>query len=127
MDDVVLDASAILAVLYQEPGIDTVFSMLPRSIINTVTLTEVVAKLTDGGLDESSIRRIISELGIRVVSFDEDQAYRAGLLRPLTRDAGLSLGDRACLALAQRDKLLAVTADRNWSRVCIGIDIRQIR
>lgn len=127
MDEAVLDASAILAVLYQEPGADTVFSILSRSIVNTVTLTEVVAKLADGDVDESSMRRTISELGIRVVSFDEDQAYRAGLLRPLTRDAGLSLGDRACLALAQREQLPAVTADRNWSRICMDIDIRQIR
>ena len=127
MNEAVLDASAILAVLNREPGADIVLASLAGSVVSAVTLTEVVAKLADRGADEISIRRTMGELGTRVIPFDEDQAYRAGLLRPLTRDQGLSLGDRACLALAQIEGLPALTADRNWSRVSIDVDIRQIR
>ena len=127
MNEAVLDASAILAVLNDEPGSDVVLSALARSVISAVTLTEVVSKLAEYGADESSIRTEMRELGVRVIPFDEDQAYRAGLLRPLTRHAGLSLGDRACLALAQTNRLPALTSDRAWSSVSVGIDIRQIR
>ena len=125
--ETVLDASAILAVLNREPGADIVLASLAGSVISAITLTEVVANLADRGADEISIRRTIGQLGMRVIPFNDDRAYRAGLLRPLTRAQGLSLGDRACLALAQEYGLPALTSDRNWSRVTIDVDIRQIR
>ena len=122
-----MDASAILAVLNDESGADIVLAALDRSVISSVTLTEVAAKLADGGADESSVRRTVGKLGMRVSAFDEDQAYRAGMMRPVTRNLGLSLGDKACLALAQSTALSVLTADRMWARVPINIEIQLIR
>ena len=127
MDEVVLDSSAILAIINDEPGAELVSSTLERAAINSVTLTEVVAKLADGGRDEDTVRGMVGELRMRVVPFDEEQAYRAGMLRPITRRFGLSLGDRACLALALSAMLPVLTADREWARVPIDVEVRLIR
>lgn len=129
MDEIVLDSSAIMAVLNEEPGTDTVLSTLDQAvaIINAVTLTEVVSKLADDGTDESAARSTMSDLRIRVVPFNEDQAYRAGMMRPVTRRYGLSLGDRACLALAQSAALPVLTADRMWADIPIDVEVHLIR
>ncbi len=100
-NEVVLDASAILAIINQEPGAEVVLSVLDHAIINTVTLAEVITKLADWGMSENAVQDTLTELGIRAIPFDESQAYRAGMMRPTTRRFGLSLGDRACLALGQ--------------------------
>ena len=69
----------------------------------------------------------LNHIGLDVMPFDTGLAYAAGLLRDATREAGLSLGDRACLALAGRDGLPALTADRSWERLRVGVDVRPIR
>ena len=127
MDEVVLDSSAIIAVLREEPGASLVRSSLGRAIINTVTLAEVVTKLADSGRSENAIQNTLADLDIRVVPFDQDQAFRAGMLRPVTRKDGLSLGDRACLALAQSTALTVLTADRAWADIPVDINIQLIR
>ena len=127
MDEVVLDSSAIMAVLREEPGASLVRSSLDRAIINTVTLAEVVTKLADSGRSENAVQNTLVELDIRVVPFDQDQAFRAGMLRPVTRKAGLSLGDRACLALAQSTALTVLTADRAWEDIPVHISVQLIR
>ena len=127
MDEVVLDSSAIMAVLREEPGASLVRSSLDRAIINTVTLAEVVTKLADSGRSENAVQNTLAELDIRVVPFDQDQAFRAGMLRPVTRKAGLSLGDRACLALAQSTALIVLTADRAWADIPVDINVQLIR
>ena len=127
MDEVVLDSSAILAIINEEQGAEVVLPVLDHAIINTVTLAEVVTKLADLGMSDNAVQNTLTELGIRVVAFDEDQAYRAGMLRPITRRLGLSLGDRACLALAQSAALPVLTADRIWAQVPTDIDIQLIR
>ena len=126
-DEVVLDTSAILAVVNEEPGAEVVLPMLDRAIINAVTLAEVITKMADWGIDESTIRDRLDDLGIRIVPFDEDQAYRTGMLRSAIRRFGLSLGDRACLALGLIRELPVVTADRNWVRVSLDLDLQLIR
>jgi ribonuclease VapC len=127
VSDVVLDASALLAVLRAEPGAERVEPRLEGVRIGAVNLSEVVAKLIDDGVPEAEIRRAIGRLELDVHDFDARHAYLAGLLREGTRGLGLSLGDRACLALAQSLDAPALTADRSWSRLDLGIAIEVIR
>lgn len=110
----VLDASALLAFLNHEPGAQVVGESLPGAAISAVNLSEVIAKLVDQGTTETALRATLDSLGLTVYSFDTTLAYAAGLLRPSTRAFGLSLGDRACLALAEKLGLPAITADRAW-------------
>lgn len=128
MSRIVFDASAMLALFLQEAGADTVRAWVPGGVASTVNIAEVGAKLTDrGGMTESEIRTLIGTLGLEVVSFDEDAAYVVALLRPRTRRHGLSLGDRACLALGINRGLPVLTADRSWAELDIGVDVRLIR
>lgn len=109
----VLDASAVLAVLNGERGEKKVIPLLMDSTVSSVNLTEVAAKLLEAGMDEASAQIAVSVLGIgEIVAFTEDLAWKAARLRPLTRQYGLSLGDRACLALAIKLNVPAVTADQ---------------
>ncbi len=124
---VALDASAILAYLRSEPGAVRVGDMMSRSIVSSVNLSEVIAKLAEGGMEEVEIRRTIDRLPMLVASFDEESAYVAGLLRPLTKSEGLSFGDRACLALGITMGLPVITSDRNWARVSLDLDVQLIR
>jgi PIN domain nuclease of toxin-antitoxin system len=114
----VLDASAVLAVLNGETGQKKVVSILAESAVSAVNLTEVAAKLLEAGMDETSAKLAISVLGIgEIKDFTEDLAWEAARLRPLTKQYGLSLGDRACISLAIKFKVPAVTADREWSKL----------
>jgi ribonuclease VapC len=127
VSDVVLDASALLAVLRAEPGAERVEARLEGACIGAVDLSEVVAKLIEDGVPEAEIQRAIGRLELDVHAFDVQHAYVAGILRKVTRTFGLSFGDRACLALAQSLGALALTADRSWSRLDLGIAIEVIR
>jgi PIN domain nuclease of toxin-antitoxin system len=127
VNDVVLDASALLAVLRAEAGAERVEQHLEGAGIGAVNLTEVVAKLIEDGVPEAQIRMAIGRLELDVHAFDANHAYAAGNLRGTTRALGLSLGDRACLALAQSLGALALTADRSWARLDLGIAIEVIR
>lgn len=114
----VLDASAVLAVLNGEPGEKKVVPLLAESAISAVNLTEVAAKLLEAGMEEGEAQIAVSVLGIgEIVDFTKDSAWEAARLRPLTKQYGLSLGDRACLALSMRLKVPAVTADKEWSKL----------
>ena len=124
---VVLDASAALALLKHEPGGDAVRAHVPGAAISAVNVAEVVDKLSATGLDEDKVREFVFTLGAEIVPFDEEFAFATGMLRPLTRHAGLSLGDRACLALAKRLVLPALTADRSWTALDVGVEVRLIR
>ena len=117
----VLDASAVLALLQDEPASEVVAALLPGAIISAVNLSEVVAKLVDAGMPDEAVRAVLGGLSIDVRPFDEAAAFEAGALRRRIRHAGLSLGDRACLALAKRLGLRAVTADRAWAACADGI------
>lgn len=127
MKEAVLDATALLALLQEEPGAETVAEAIPQSSISAINLAEVVGKLVDAGMPEEAVRTALAGLGIEVVPFDEDLAYRTGLLRPLTSPYGLSLGDRACLALGQRLGRPVLTADRVWASLKVGVKVRVIR
>lgn len=94
--------------------------------MSTVNLSEVTAKLAETGLSEEAIRRSIGVYRLAWVPFDETAAYSAGMLRPASRAAGLSLGDRACLALGRERNLPVLTADRSWSGLDLGPGIEVV-
>lgn len=124
---VVWDASALLALMNDEPGAITVRETLTEAVISAVNLAEVVSKLVDRGMPEAQILSDLEELDLSDVPFDLQQAYATGLLRAATRSRGLSLGDRACLSLAQRLGFPVLTADRAWTELDLGVEVRLAR
>lgn len=122
-----LDASAALAMMLGEAGGDQVRERLASSQISTVNLSEVVAKLQEGGVPDDVISSSLAELSFDVVAFDQSQAVRAGLLRAVTRVIGLSLGDRACLSAAESCNAVAVTTDRAWGKLELDIAVEVLR
>ncbi len=126
---VVFDASAVLALLFEEPGAEVVRAQLRTGVIGAANLAEVLAKLSDHGLPAVEAVRAVTILGLEVAPMTEAQAGRSAELRPLTRAAGLSLGDRACLALAAELGAPALTADRSWDAVAgaAGVSVQVIR
>lgn len=127
MTGVVLDSSAVLAMINGEPGAEGVIELLDEAILSAVNHAEVMTKLVERGIDRVLARSTVLKTGIQVIEFGIDLADRTGELRRQTRHLGLSLADRACLALAERERVPAVTADRNWAAVDLGIEIRFIR
>lgn len=126
-NQVVLDASAILALLNNEPGADRVESVLPYSIISAVNLAEIVVISLKQGLEEQMIRPLLLTLIPSIIPFSEEQAYVAGGFYSVTHPYGLSLGDRACLALASQYKLPVLTGDKIWAKIDIGVEVQLIR
>ena len=122
-----LDASALLCLLLQERGADVVLKALPDCVISAVNLSEVVAKLSDRGGDPATIEAALSALDLDIIAFDGEQARMAGLLRRQTQPFGLSLGDRACLALACLRKAVALTCDADWAKLEIGCAVELAR
>ena len=127
MSEMILDASALIAVLAEEAGSERVEPHLYGAAISCVNLSEVIAKFVDKGLAAKDAAALTTGLGLDVHPFDEPQAVRAGQLRTATRALGLGLGDRACLALALELGRPVLTADREWSRLRLGIEIHSIR
>jgi len=127
MSKMVLDASALLALLNAEKGANIVLELLPQAGISTVNLAEVVTRLSAVGMPDNEIRATLSLLGLETMVFDEEQAFLTGLFYAQTYPNGLSLGDRACLALAKVTNATAVTAYREWEGLDIGISINLIR
>lgn len=127
MSKVVLDASAVLALLGGEPGADIVGACIPDAALSTVNVAEIGAKLADRGMAAGDVRSAIGTLGLEIVMFDEDAAYASAAMRGRTRPLGLSLGDRACLALGTTRNLPVLTADRSWAGLDLGVEIRVIR
>lgn len=125
--DIVADASAILAALKNEPFSNVDPRLLVGATVSAVNVCEVLSKLHDDGLNEEQAQAAVAVMDLRVVPFDGLQARTAARLRSMTRHAGLSLGDRACLALADRLGYPVVTADRVWASLEVGIEIIMIR
>jgi PIN domain nuclease of toxin-antitoxin system len=123
----IVDASAIIAVLLDEPGRERVEALLPSAAISSVNLSEVVTAMLNRGHDFTEAVSKVSRFALEVIDFTEDHAFEAARLRPLTAKQGLSLGDRACLALASIEGLPVMTADRSWGSVDVGVQIDVIR
>ncbi len=124
---IVADASAILALLKQESFAGFDAQRLFRATISAVNLSEVLERLYSGGLDEARTDEAVAELNLRIVDFDAAQAKLAAQLRTATRRAGLSPGDRACLALGLQLGQPVVTAERIWTGLDLGVEIILIR
>jgi PIN domain nuclease of toxin-antitoxin system len=113
-----LDASALLAVMFGEPGADKVRELLDDSRIHAVNLAETVRKLVDYRAPAEEAVSRIATLNLEVVEeFTAEQAYEIGRLAPEAKRLGLSLGDCVCLILAEWHGVTAVTADRDWRKV----------
>jgi ribonuclease VapC len=117
----------LLAVLQGEGGAETVEPRLQRAAISAVNLSEVVAKMRERGWSEAGAEEAVAALDLTVCDFDRQEALQAAHLRPLTRQVGLSLGDRACLALAASLGCTAITTDKAWAALDVGIAIDVIR
>jgi PIN domain nuclease of toxin-antitoxin system len=121
----VLDASALLAYLLDEPGKDIVLSaILDDSVMSTVNFAEVVTRYARDGAAPATVADLRRQLPVPLIPLDAELAEAAGLLYPVASQAGLSLGDRCCLALAAQLGLPALTADRAWTRVAGQVSAR---
>jgi PIN domain nuclease of toxin-antitoxin system len=124
---VVLDASAVLALLHDEPGADQVERVLGDAVMSSVNWAEVAGVLDARGLPAAPLRETVEALGIELRVFRAADADETGALYTSTRSAGLSLADRACLALGGTLGAPVLTADRAWLDVDVGVDVRCLR
>ena len=126
-----LDASAVLAFLQDEPGAEIVQIALESDScwVGAANQAEIIAKSLDRGVDNDSLKAVLADLAYTVVAITPEDGAQAGWLRQITLAVGLSLGDRLCLAQAQRLKARVLTADRPWLNVAadLGLAIQCIR
>jgi ribonuclease VapC len=127
MPEAVLDASALIALLRDEPGAEAVERLLGRAVMSAVNWAEVLQRYRAHDVDTAGKRESVEALGIQIAPFSHDDAELAAELWKSTRRVGLSLADRACLALARRLDLPAHTADRDWRKVDVGVAVVLIR
>lgn len=124
-----LDASAVLAFLQEEPGHEAVQQALHAQacLVSAANQAEVVAKLLDRGIAPEDVQAILADLGYAVVDVTAEDGLQAGFLRAATRHHGLGLGDRLCLSTAARLGTPVLTADRQWLTLGLPLDIRGLR
>ena len=128
MSDVVLDASAVLAMLRGEPGGDTVAAYIGRAAISAVNLQEVAKEMLREGASIERVRPVLDELGLDVRPHDREAAYAAAALYEQTRQHGRDLGDRSCMALGLQLALPVLTADREWAKIEVkGLTVQHLR
>ena len=123
----VLDASALLAFLHDEPGADQVRQALDSACVSTVNWAEVVQKSLGRQTNVVGMKEEFTEVGVIFKSFTPSQAELAAHLWKKTRRYGLSLADRACLALAIEKKAIVLTADRVWAELKLDVEIQLVR
>ena len=124
---VVFDSSALLAIVFDEEGAEVAAGRLSGGIVSSVNASEVISRLVDFGTSGEDARNVLLNFGLDIRPFDTVLAVAAGQLRALTRDKGLSLGDRACVALAIREQAGIVTADRAWAGLDLEVEVELIR
>lgn len=127
MAKAVLDASALLAFINNEQGGEAIVEYLADAVISSVNFSESIAKLVSRGAAPERAVRLVRHAEVPVIAFDQSLAEFAGGLVVQTRHRGLSFADRACLALAARENVPALTADRAWAGLSVGVEIRFIR
>ena len=125
MADVVLDSSAVLGLIWSERGAAHVAAVVNRSIVSVVNEAEVVSAYSfREGKRQRTLVEIVRSLPYQAVDLDRKLAQRAGALWRHFKKRGLSLGDRCCLALAERERLPVLTSDKRWTEVSIGVEVR---
>ena len=124
----VFDTSAVLAVIFGEPGGEKLPALWADgdNLMSAVNYAELVAKLNERGMSDAEVLTVLEGVPLTLVPFDEATALASGLLRTATRALGLSLGDRACIALAQARRAVVVTADKQWEKLA-GVEVLLIR
>ena len=127
MSRIVVDSSAVVAALLEEPGGEEMARRDGPFLISTVNLCEVLERLAVGSAAEAPTLAMLEDLGLVLVDFTPDLAAIAARLKASTRSVGLSLGDRACLAHALRERTPVLTGDRAWTKVDVGVEIVMIR
>jgi PIN domain nuclease of toxin-antitoxin system len=125
--EIVFDASALLALMRGEPGADAVASHLGRAAMSSVNVTEVYGRLLREAFAPDEFRRDIESLDFAAHDFTAEHAFLAGRMEPATRPLGLSLGDRACLALALQLGVPALSGDRRWLKADVGVTVDLFR
>ncbi len=123
----VIDASALLAAIHNEAGGDYVQKRIEHCTISSVNWSEVLQKLEREGADTATIEQSLKALGLEIADFTEEDAQLAASLWPVTKELGLSLADRACLATGMRLQKAVITADQAWEAVNATIKIELIR
>lgn len=127
MSEIVLDASALLALLNKEPGYEQVHEILPSAIMSAVNYAEVIMVLIRLGISEIEATKITIALIRKIIPFDQTQAVETAVFREKTKKLGLSLGDRACLSLAKLRQVPVITADKGWAKLDIGVKVQILR
>ena len=125
--NIVLDASAVLAVIWNEPGSDMVLDCIEGAVISAVNYAEVLTKMADRSVEGNRAKTLLASLAIDTIGFDKAQAEIVSQLRSQTRHLGLSLGDRACIALAMTKDWPVLTADKVWAELSISVEVKLVR
>lgn len=123
----VLDSSAVLAVIWNEPGSDIVLDRIDGAVMSAVNYAEVLTKISDRGIDSKPAKVLLASLAIETIDFDKAQAETSSQLRSQTRHHGLSLGDRACIALAMTKDWPVLTADKVWAELKLSVEVQLVR
>lgn len=127
MSDIVLDASAILALAFSEPGAERVSSTLARAAVSAVNLSEACAKMIDKGFPAREAEAWLTTLSIRTIPFAVEHAHAAAALRSEKAHKVLSFADRACIATAAAERGVALTTDRAWADFNLPCEVELIR
>ncbi len=122
-----LDTSAVLAMLQNAPGGSLVGIQLHQAVVSTVNWSEVVEYSRAHKVDIDGLREDLEKIGMRILPFTIEDADQAADFWDASRRIRLSLADRACLALAARLKIPAMTADRSWQQLSVGVEIHLLR
>lgn len=124
---IVFDASVILAMVHREPGYEMATEHLDKAVVSSVNFSEAVTILSRKGRSAEDIAKFLKETFLHIEDFDLEQGVIAASFDKITKEKGLSLGDRACLALAKYKNLPVLTADKVWDRLKLDIKIILIR